>query len=191
MILIFVSFLLLLSVVLNFLLADRNESLGKDLENARIDSHFESPNKPVENSNAVSISSYNKYCNARFGFCIDYPENILFPQGESDNGDGQTFKSSQADVELTVSKVYSNPEFDESLEQNYHTFSDNNSPNRTITYQKLYKTFYIVSGQNNGKIFYLKTILLNGEMFSAYIEYPESKKELYNPYCQVIYKTFK
>ena len=34
---------------------------------------------------------YHTYHNPRFGYSIAYPKDILYPQGESDNGDGQKF----------------------------------------------------------------------------------------------------
>src|ERR1700748_3583670 len=35
--------------------------------------------------------SYDTYCNVRFGYCLDYPTDILSPQTESENGDGRVF----------------------------------------------------------------------------------------------------
>ena len=37
--------------------------------------------------------AFNKYCNARFGYCIDYPKQHFIPQPESENGDGRIFKN--------------------------------------------------------------------------------------------------
>ncbi len=36
---------------------------------------------------------YETYYNHRYDYSIDYPKDVLFPQGESDNGDGQKFLS--------------------------------------------------------------------------------------------------
>ncbi len=142
----------------------------------------------------IQSPSYGTYCNDRFGFCIQYPEKILYPQGESDNGDGQSFRSKSGDVLLTVAKVYGSTETEETLSDNfkeYTHFKNPDFPNRTITYKKLGSSFYIATGYNNGNIFYNKTIIINGEFASAYIEYPESQKETFNPYCEVINTTFK
>ena len=38
-------------------------------------------------------SGWKTYTNARFGYSISYPADVLMPQGESDNGDGQKFLS--------------------------------------------------------------------------------------------------
>src|SRR6478672_5790836 len=50
---------------------------------------------------AYGKSGFKKYCNARFVYCIDYPE-FMVPQGESENGDGQKFLSSDKQSELIV-----------------------------------------------------------------------------------------
>ena len=44
---------------------------------------------------------YKDYCNARFGFCISYP-NTFKAQGESYNGDGQEFISADGKSSLLV-----------------------------------------------------------------------------------------
>ncbi len=44
----------------------------------------------------------DSYCNARFGYCIDYPANILIPQEEAVNGDGRKFTNRKGEVILTV-----------------------------------------------------------------------------------------
>jgi len=36
-----------------------------------------------------SPSVFDTYCNARFGYCIHYPNDLLYPQREADNGDGR------------------------------------------------------------------------------------------------------
>ena len=46
--------------------------------------------------------TYKKYTNARFGYEISYPENLLLPQGEADNDDGQRFLSPDKQVEMLV-----------------------------------------------------------------------------------------
>src|SRR5437868_6035966 len=38
---------------------------------------------------AVPQPNYQTYTNARFKYSISYPSNLLIPQGEAENGDGQ------------------------------------------------------------------------------------------------------
>jgi len=45
---------------------------------------------------------YKRYHNARFGYSIDYRSDLLEPQGEAANGDGQGFRSRDGSAELKV-----------------------------------------------------------------------------------------
>ncbi len=44
-------------------------------------------------ANAQNNIKYKIYCNSKYQFCADYPDGILFPQGEPDAHDGQVFLS--------------------------------------------------------------------------------------------------
>jgi hypothetical protein len=141
--------------------------------------------------------TFKNYCSSSYGFCVDYPEGILFPQGESDNGDGQMFKSKNADNYLQVSRDYRDVAEEDSkfsLEDAYQldTWSkDPDKPKRVLTYKKLGKNFYVVSGYNNGKVFYQKTIIFDDILATCMIEYNEAEKLVYDKVCDRVYKSFK
>ncbi len=42
---------------------------------------------------APAAENFQTYHNSRFDYAIEYPANLLIPQGEADNGDGQVFVS--------------------------------------------------------------------------------------------------
>lgn len=50
----------------------------------------------------VGQSKYKFYNNARFGYSISYPSDLLVPQGEAENGDGQKFLSMDKSAEMLV-----------------------------------------------------------------------------------------
>lgn len=140
---------------------------------------------------------FETYCNGRFGFCIDYPSSKLYPQGESGNGDGQVFKSKDAETTLWVYRDFRDNEdpdveFEIATAFNLDSWGNNpDKPKRVITYKKLGKKFYVVSGYNEGKIFYQKTIITDEGLATSLIEYPESEKEYYNKVSETIFKSFK
>jgi hypothetical protein len=156
--------------------------------------NYDSQSQSFVNSEEIK---FKKYCSSKFGFCVDYPEGILFPQGESDNGDGQMFKSKNAENYLQVYRDYrdmveENAKF--SLEDAYQldTWSnDPDKPKRVLTYKKLGKNFYVVSGYNNSKVFYQKTIIINDVLATCMLEYNEAEKSIYDKVCDRIYKSFK
>ena len=140
---------------------------------------------------------YETYCNQRYNFCIDYPSGRLFAQGESDSGDGQTFKSKDADNTLKVYRDFRdniNPDQTYTIEDAYNEDSRGNNPDkpkRVITYKKLGKNYFVVSGYNEGKIFYQKTAITSGELKTCLLEYKEIDKEVYNKISDRIFKSFK
>ncbi len=141
---------------------------------------------------AFSDNVYKTYHNPRFSYSISYPKNILYPQGESDNGDGQKFLTKDADASLIV--YGSNNALDESLEDQYLEASRGgmtDNPKKVVTYKLLRNNWFVVSGYNSGKVFYQKTILSNNQFKTLYFEYDESKKNIFDPIAKHISRSFK
>lgn len=138
-----------------------------------------------------AADGYETYHNDRFDYSIDYPKDRLFPQGESDNGDGQKFLSKDADVSLLV--YGSNNALDKSLEELYREESRGGTaenPKKVVTYKMMADNWFVVSGYNSGRIFYQKTMLSSGELKTFILEYDESQKEIYDPIAKRLEKSF-
>ena len=64
------------------------------------------------------------------------------------------------------------------------------SNGREVTYKLLKGDTYVVSGRQNGKIFYEKT-MLKGDVFKTFtIEYDESERDKYDPITARISRSF-
>lgn len=141
--------------------------------------------------------TYDTYCNSRYGYCIDYPAGLLYPQGEAPSGDGQEFKSKNADVQLLVYRdLRDNFTMDEpyTIQTAYEEDAKGNDPEKpkkVIVYKKLGKNFFTVSGYNEGRIFYQKTILSEEGLVTSYIEYPEADSSVYNKVSERIFSSLK
>lgn len=134
----------------------------------------------------LSQSDYNTYNNARFGYLISYPSNLI-PKGEADNGDGQVFEAKDKSAKLTV--WGSNNALSQSLKQIYN---DNlKEYGKAVTYKNFGETWYVISGKRNGKIFYQKTINDEDVYFTFVFEYAESKRKAYDKAVTKIAKSFK
>lgn len=123
--------------------------------------------------------SYKTYANARFNYSISYPVGILTPQGEAANGDGQAFVSNDGQTRMLV---YGHNQLDgESLSKAFQgaQHGDADRP-RVVTYKVLKANFYVVTGTDDGKIFYEKTMLKNGVFKTFSIEYPTSQKATFD-----------
>jgi len=136
-------------------------------------------------------SKYLTYCNARFQFCIHYPYNFI-PQGESDNGDGQSFLSKNGEARITSSGVLLIDEIND-IETSFNSALERGN----IIYKKKKDNYFVVSGIIGDNIFYQKSHYKKIEYFATkggtadvvityVIEYPIKKKEIYNTYCSKI-----
>jgi hypothetical protein len=136
---------------------------------------------------AFPQNNYKTYTNARFKYSISYPADLLVPQGEAENGDGQVFKEKGgSSVEMRVYGGYN--ALNETLRSRYekviHDWGN-------VSYKVLRKDWFVVSGMVNGKIHYQKTIL-RGDIFKTFeIEYDAVRGSTYNDVTDRIAKSFK
>lgn len=139
-------------------------------------------------------SDFKKYCNERFKYCIEYPSNFI-GKGESSNGDGEIFVSSDRQTTITTYGflVYESNGFTDNLDSRYRSILKN----KNVTYKLKTKDFFIVSGfENDGKIFYQKSkkskdyYTPESEIVKTVeIVYPKSQTRIYNEYCKKISKS--
>ena len=130
---------------------------------------------------------YNIYNNARFGYSISYPSNLI-PKGESTNGDGQIFAARDKSATLTVWGAHN--ALDQTLKEKYDEVL--NEKGKSVTYKTIGSNYYVVSGKAKGKIFYQKTIKGEDDTYFTFIfEYAESKRAAYDKAVAQIAKSFK
>lgn len=133
---------------------------------------------------------YENYFNHRFEYSISYPSDLLHPQGEAANGDGQKFLSRDG---RAVMLVYGQENIhSQTLPQFYREESRSKAhPNRVVTYKALRGSWFVFSGSESGRIFYQKTLLRNGEFLTFSIEYDASQKSIYDPITATIARSFR
>lgn len=133
---------------------------------------------------------YNSYSNARFLYSIDYPAGILIPQREADNGDGRQFLSRDGHAKLSVFGRYALDT--DTMQKEYEdAIRGEGGATRTVTLKKLQGNWFVVSGSENGRIFYRKTIYNGGAFKTFIIEYDESEKKVYDSITAHISKSFR
>ncbi len=140
----------------------------------------------VSGFSAFGQTKYETYANARFGYLISYPANLI-PQGEATNGDGQIFSSDDG----TEMRVYgSNLLLNETLKKEYAALLKDYGA--SATYKTIGKNFFVISGKKDGKIFYRKTIEnADGTFITFTIEYDEAKRTTYDKIVTAIVKSLK
>ena len=135
----------------------------------------------------LSQTKYDTYGNARFGYSISYPSNLV-AKGEAENGDGQVFEAKDKRAKLTVWGA--NNALNQSLKEIYN--GDLKQRGKSVTYKTIGANFYVISGKQNGKIFYQKTMRNSDDTYSTFIfEYAESKRLTYDKAAAQIAKSFK
>src|SRR5256886_14408307 len=136
---------------------------------------------------ATPQNNYKTYANARFKYSISYPADLLIPQGEAENGDGQVFREKSGSVEMRVYGSYNVS--NETLRSRYAGLIREWS--NGITYKVLRRDWIVVSAMVNGKIHYQKTIL-RGDSFKTFeIEYDAVRGSTYNDVTDRIARSFK
>ena len=133
---------------------------------------------------------WNTYGNARYGFHVCYPP-ALKPQGESDNGDGNTFKS--ADGKLIV-RAYASygiePEGGpKAMAEAFHMSVDEaRKQGYKVSYQMLKPTLFALSGiadagTPKARVIYQKTFERTPDHLEVTLEaeYAESIKGMADP----------
>jgi hypothetical protein len=122
---------------------------------------------------------WKTYTNLRFAYEICYPEDLLIPQGEADNGDGQKFVAKE-DAQLIV--YGSNNALDESLENDFNDTAARLAGSAgKVTYKVLKANWYVVSGQNGQTVFCAKT-RYSGDQFKSFeLTYDQSAAPVYEP----------
>ena len=124
---------------------------------------------------ARAADTYATYTNARFGYSVLYPTNLVSPRPEPDNGDGRVFKSRDAKATLTV--WGENNVFNRTLSAQLDFSKREWAKDRArVTYAKVGRGFYVLSGFTGKEIFYEKTIPLRGGFATMLWQYPQSRK---------------
>lgn len=140
-------------------------------------------------AHAADEQPYARYHNARFDYGISYPQQILTPQPESDNGDGRRFVSADGQVILTVYGAHN--VLDTSIKDAWRMQLDQRSASGCpASYQRAKDNWFVLSGVCQGTIYYQKTILADEQFKSFRFEYPQKRKSEFDGVLKRIAQSF-
>ncbi|MGA2252171.1 hypothetical protein [Terracidiphilus sp.] len=138
--------------------------------------------RPSPSAAAASVpddSNWATYGNSRFAYSICYPKNLLDPQGESPNGDGQKFLAKDG-AQLLV--YGSNNALNESVNDIFNrTASRLAGASGKVTYKAVKPAWFVLSGQHDSTIFYAKTLYAKDLIVSFEFTYNSAQSNVYNP----------
>jgi hypothetical protein len=100
------------------------------------------------------------YNNPRYGFSLQYPSNVFAVERTAQAGDGQLFVAKNGDARLLVGTLSNEANFTPASYRSYiarHSYAD-----YRIGYHRLGGSWFALSGEGNGKIFYEKAMFSCG-----------------------------
>ena len=137
---------------------------------------------------AAVAQPYQRYCNERFGYCLEYPSSLI-PQPEAHNGDGRVFNDKAGQERL---RVYGTGDWTFNGEGTAITLGQlyrmelkggryPSKPARVVTYSVLKKDWFVLSGTVGKEVFYLKVVAREDAFCYASLKYPKADSATYNP----------
>lgn len=145
----------------------------------------------------TKLNSYETYHNEHQNFYISYPKNIFVlkePQSTYHYGGEQSFVSKDGRASMFISSFYK-ADFSDSgwngvpLKQLYTEALQQKG--RKISYKASGNNWYVVSGMEDGKVFYEKIILASDRKINFSIRYPKSQEKIYNTITEKVISSIK
>jgi len=131
----------------------------------------------TRHSQAVT-DTFETYVNARFAYSVCYPRELLFPQGEAVNGDGQRFVSKDGLARVVV--FGSNNVLEQTLQQIFDQDSkDFDGRPVSVSDRSIGGDSFTFSGDSGGDIVFEKTYLRNDRTKTLDIVYPKTAGAAY------------
>jgi hypothetical protein len=142
--------------------------------------------QPAVLSASPGSNVYKTYTNTRFSYSISYPANLLIPQGEAENGDGQTFRAQDGRAEMRVwgQNNVNSETLRTSFTRTVNEWGDG------VSYKVIKGDWFVVTALVNKKVNYQKTMLRRGVFKTLQIEYDATQRATFDPVAARISKSF-
>src|SRR4029077_716096 len=114
----------------------------------------------VLTTTGAGASDWHTYSNARYGFSLQYPSDVFAVERAAEAGDGQLFVAKNGEARLLVGTLSNEANFTPASYQNY--IARNSYADYRIDYHRLGGSWFALSGEGNGKIFYEKAMFSCG-----------------------------
>jgi hypothetical protein len=124
-----------------------------------------------------AAGGWGHYNNARFGFSIDVPPGFAV-QGESANGDGNTFTTPTAELRAFAGNIVER-DFESEVRGEQGAVTDEGF---AITYQATTPQWASFSGKHGGRIVYGRLVAICHDQFMGFVlEYSAADIAKFNP----------
>jgi hypothetical protein len=134
---------------------------------------------------------WTNYRNERFGFTLRYPADVFTPERASEAGDGQVFIARDGNARLLVGAL---PNDDAQSPAAYQAYIARKSyGDYQIGYSRLAGTWFVLSGEGNGKTFYEKVMFsCAGRLINSFaMIYPTDQRQVFDRIVEGIEASFR
>lgn len=158
-------------------------------------------NQAINVKNSCSIPVENKvYCN-KYDVCVSYDGELFDGPSESESQDGAHFLTENENNQMEMGTDY-REYLDDYMElagdaQLKKLFDDDkkNAQYAQVTYSKLGKGWYVLSGYLSGKgdtkIVFYKKVIQASRLSYCLVQYEEADKQYWEPVCKLVASSFK
>jgi hypothetical protein len=113
-----------------------------------------------QGANAALGEDWREYRNERFGLSLLFPADVFTPDRAAEAGDGQLFQSEVGGARLLVGALVNDSGFSPASYQSY--IARKSYSQFQIDYRPLGQSWFVLSGEGNGRIFYEKVMFSCG-----------------------------
>ena len=139
----------------------------------------------------LATNDWVSYSNERFGFSLQYPANVFALERRTEAGDGELFVAKDGAARLLVGSLSNESRF---TPANYQAYIERNSyPDYRIDYRRLGGSWFALSGEANGKIFYEKAMFsCAGRLITSFaMIYPSEQRRVFDRIVERVENTFR
>jgi hypothetical protein len=140
---------------------------------------------------ASPARDWSEHRNEKFGFSLQYPADLFVVERTAEAGDGQVFVANDADARLLVGALVNDARFNPASYRDYlakHSYGQ-----YQIGYRRLGESWFVLSGEGNGKTFYEKVMFsCGGRLINSFaMLYPTGQRQIFDPIVEHIENTFR
>jgi hypothetical protein len=139
----------------------------------------------------AAAQGWTDYRNERFGFTLRYPADVFTPEKASEAGDGQVFIAREGNARLLVGAL---PNDDAQSPAAYQAYIARKSyGDYQIGYSRLAGSWFVLSGEGNGKTFYEKVMFsCAGRLINSFaMIYPTDQHQVFDRIVEGIEASFR
>ena len=146
---------------------------------------------PLGAQEARNPGGWQSYRNERFGLSLSYPATVFQMERTSEAGDGVVFGARGTDARMLVGAL---PNRDRHTVTTYQDFVARKSyAAYRIHYRPRGNTWFVLSGEGDGKIFYEKVVFsCGGRLINSFaLIYPAADRQIFDPIVERVEDTFR